>query len=261
MNKSLSYASNLSTKKVVSAGLLTSISIILTRYFAIMIPLAGLPSLRIGFGSIPIIISGILFGPLIGALTGIVADLIGFSINPMGGIFFIGFTISSALYGILPGLIYKYIRSSKLKLNYNIINIISILLFSLSVLYIMFINKVLIFKNNILYLYNDKLPIFFIVFMLVILFCFISIPILMNIKYKNKIGIYSFDKILFSFTTTYLIVSLMLDTLWLSILYSKGYLVFLPGRVLSAIFIIPIHSIIIFTLSKSFSVINTEDNQ
>ncbi|MBN2898309.1 MAG: folate family ECF transporter S component, partial [Clostridia bacterium] len=75
----------MSTSVLVKAGLLAALSIVFTRVFSFMIPLAGLPALRIGFGTLPITISGILFGPLVGGLVGMVSDLVGFMINPMGG--------------------------------------------------------------------------------------------------------------------------------------------------------------------------------
>ena len=60
-------------------------------------------NIRLGFGEIPVILSGIMLGPVYGAITGALADLIGYPFNPMGP-YFPGFTLSSALTGLLPGL-------------------------------------------------------------------------------------------------------------------------------------------------------------
>lgn len=105
MNKS-----KFSTKTLTQAGFLTAISIVLTRFVSIMVPLAGgLPALRLGFGELPIVLSGLLLGPLVGGITGLVADLIGALAFPQGP-FFPGFTLSSMLWGILPGIYSIYLR-------------------------------------------------------------------------------------------------------------------------------------------------------
>ena len=80
------------TSVLVKAGFLATVSIVLTRFLSIMLLLGGLPALRVGFGNIPIIMSGMMFGPVVGGLTGVVADIVGYLINPMGGTFFPGFT-------------------------------------------------------------------------------------------------------------------------------------------------------------------------
>jgi ECF transporter S component (folate family) len=81
---------------------------VLTRIFGIVVPVAGVGALRLSFGEIPIILAGILFGPVGGGLTGLASDLIGYIINSHGGAFFPGFTLSAALTGVIPGLfLYK----------------------------------------------------------------------------------------------------------------------------------------------------------
>lgn len=97
-----------STRTATNVGLLVGVSIVLTRVFAVMVPIGGLMTLRLGFGEIPIMLAGILFGPIAGGLGGAIADLIGFALNSQGGAFFPGFTVSAALTGIIPGvLLYK----------------------------------------------------------------------------------------------------------------------------------------------------------
>ncbi len=94
-------SNRLTTKKLVLASFLAALNIILTRFASIM--LAG-GSIRLGFGSIPLILSGILLGPFGGALTGVVSDLLGVLILSQGA-FHPGFTLSSALTCIIPGLV------------------------------------------------------------------------------------------------------------------------------------------------------------
>ncbi len=105
----------LTTRHAANLGLLTAVSIVLTRVFGFVVPVAGVGALRLSFGEIPIILAGVLFGPAGGALTGLAADLIGYMINSHGGAFFPGFALSSALVGFIPGwLLHK--SGSKLNL-------------------------------------------------------------------------------------------------------------------------------------------------
>ncbi len=89
-------------KRIAIMGLMAAVSIILARFFAFMI--GG--TIRIAFDHAPLYLAGILLGPWAGAMTGVVADLVGILINPMGG-FFPGFTISYALIGFIPGYFFR----------------------------------------------------------------------------------------------------------------------------------------------------------
>jgi ECF transporter S component (folate family) len=95
------------TRTLAYLGLLTATSVVLTRFFAVMLPIGGVGALRLSFGEVPIILSGILFGPVAGGAVGTLADLIGFPINPFGGAYFPPLTLTSALHGILPPLIIR----------------------------------------------------------------------------------------------------------------------------------------------------------
>ncbi|MDY0234597.1 MAG: folate family ECF transporter S component [Gudongella sp.] len=165
-------------RTMVKAGFLVAISIVMTRFVYIMLPLAGIQALRISFGDVPLMLSGILFGPLVGGLTGLAADLIGFLINPMGP-YYPGFTLSSILWGVLPGLIFIVLRGKK--------------------------------------------------------------------SFEKSL---SFRNIVIAVAITAILVSLILNTYWLSILYGKGFLILLPPRFVATLISIPIHSMVIRALVK-----------
>lgn len=99
-----------STKKIVFIGLMVSISIILTRLLSFMV--FGVA--RVSFGDIPTMMSGMIFGPLTGAVTGILSDIVGVLIfpSPSGASYIPGMTLSKALIGLIPALLYKYIKGS-----------------------------------------------------------------------------------------------------------------------------------------------------
>lgn len=100
----------LTTRHAANLGVLAAVSIVLTRVFGFVIGPGGI--LRISLGEIPIILAGVLFGPVGGGLTGIAADIIGVAINSHGGVPHPGFTLSAALTGFIPGLLLHKHRDS-----------------------------------------------------------------------------------------------------------------------------------------------------
>ena len=94
------------TQYLVMAAFLTALSIVLTRLLSVM-----LPEVRIGFGRVPITLSGLLFGPFLGGISGAAADLVGMLIFPTGA-YHPGFTISSMLDGLIPGLFTVYFKKN-----------------------------------------------------------------------------------------------------------------------------------------------------
>jgi ECF transporter S component (folate family) len=89
-----------STRTLVSAALLAAMSIVLTRLVVIWIT----PSVRISFGNIPIMLAGIMFGPVVGILVGAVADTVGaMTLSPYG--WYAPLTIGPMLAGLIPALL------------------------------------------------------------------------------------------------------------------------------------------------------------
>lgn len=93
----------ISVQDLVKGAFLAAISIVLTRLFSF----DYLEIIRIGFGGVPIMLSGLWFGPLVGGITGVVADVVGVMISARGTPH-LGFTITSALSGIIPGILAVY---------------------------------------------------------------------------------------------------------------------------------------------------------
>ncbi|MEN3186087.1 MAG: folate family ECF transporter S component [Atribacterota bacterium] len=100
------------SQEIVWSGMFIALSVVLTRFASIRIPIGGIEGIRIGFGTLPIMVSGILLGPWIGGVVGALADVIGFAISPMGP-YMPHFTLTSALYGLLPGFFLQIFPSPK----------------------------------------------------------------------------------------------------------------------------------------------------
>ncbi len=86
------------TRPMVFIAILVAIEVVLTRFFAIETPI-----IRVGFGFVPITLSAIIFGPIIGGITAATADVLGMLLFPKG-VYFPGFTLSAFLTGLTYGL-------------------------------------------------------------------------------------------------------------------------------------------------------------
>ena len=102
----------ISSHKITTMGFLIALSIILTRIASLRIAIGGVEGIRIGLGKLPIILGGIIFGPLAGGLMGAFSDLLGYFINPIG-VYMPHFTLTSALTGIIPATILILMRKEE----------------------------------------------------------------------------------------------------------------------------------------------------
>lgn len=91
-----------------TASFLAALSIVCGKYLAI--PIGNV--MRFSFENLPILMAGMMLGPIVGILTGVVADLVGcflvgYAINPM-------VTLGAACVGLVGGLLFRLL--SKLPL-------------------------------------------------------------------------------------------------------------------------------------------------
>lgn len=93
-------------KRLVYLSFLAALNVVFTRLFSFRVAIGGVEGVRLGIGGLPVIMAGILFGPLSGALVGAVGDVAGFLISPMGA-YMPHFTLTAALTGLIPGLLLK----------------------------------------------------------------------------------------------------------------------------------------------------------
>ncbi|MCR4892860.1 MAG: folate family ECF transporter S component [Lachnospiraceae bacterium] len=159
-------------KVLTTVAMLIAISII-AGFFKI--PLTIFSEIR--FSSLPIAASGILFGPGIGGIVGALSDIGGYIVKPTGP-FFPGFTISSALSGVIFGLLLYRGGSSRLQ----------------------------------------RIPFYLRVFIAELLHT--------------------------------IIIGLLLNSLWLSILYGNAFLLVAGGRVIKELIMLPINTILLCLVSK-----------
>jgi ECF transporter S component (folate family) len=183
-------------------------------------------------------LSGIILGPVIGFCSGAAADIINFMVKP-GGPFFPGFTLVSALSGFIPGLIFKYLKK---ELNFNLLNTLFISLLSVGFVGAFIVKGIMSFENSVIIYNGEPLKIIYIIGFFILVAAYLYIPIKLTSMGNNNFKI---NKIVFTVSVTQLITSIILNTYFLSIMYGKGFLIFLPARILTNFFMIPLYSILI----------------
>ena len=109
-NKNKSAASpkrSMTTKALAYCALLAAISVVLAR---LLIPMPNATT-RFSIEAVPILLSGMLFGPMAGGLVGFCADLVGclfsgYGYNPL-------FCVPPILYGVFGGIFRAYLSRNK----------------------------------------------------------------------------------------------------------------------------------------------------
>ena len=125
------------TSTLVKLAMLVALSIVLTRYASFRFFIGPVEGIRIGFGSLPIMLAGFMFGPVAGGLVGGVADVLGYIMDPMkSGVYMPQFTLISIMNGIVPWLIWsglKKLTSRDCMFNYAVAIAFAQILFGLVV--------------------------------------------------------------------------------------------------------------------------------
>jgi len=93
----------INVRMITVCALMIAFSVVLTRFASFRFSFGGIENFRLGIGTLPIMLAGILFGPIVGGLVGIASDLLGMLVSPMGP-FMVHFTFVSMLYGFIPPL-------------------------------------------------------------------------------------------------------------------------------------------------------------
>lgn len=240
-----SMSKQFSASNLTRAGILISMSLVLNLIFMIYIPIAGINSIKFTLSSAITMITGIVCGPMMGFASGAIVDILTCIIRPAGP-YFPGFTIAAGLTGLMAGLIYKYLKSEKI--NYNLLNTIFISILSGGFIGAFIMKGLLTFQDKTLYYNGEPLNMLYVIGFITLVLAYIIVPIVITSKLKLNIKT---NKILFMVSIIQFVTSILLNTYFLSVLYGKGYLVFLPARFLSNFFIIPIYTVLIATILEA----------
>lgn len=92
----------LDVKMITTLGMLLALEIVLSRFLSIQTPIT-----RIGFGFVPLVVAGTLYGPVPAAILAVLADVLGALLFPIGA-YYPPLTITSCLVGLTYGMfLYK----------------------------------------------------------------------------------------------------------------------------------------------------------
>lgn len=96
-------------RSLVITALMSALAVILTRFASIRVTIGAVEGIRLGIGALPYILTGIVVGPVYGAVAGGIADLVGFFLSPIGG-YMPHFTLTAALIGAIPGTVFRLLQ-------------------------------------------------------------------------------------------------------------------------------------------------------
>lgn len=96
------------TRKIVYAGMFIAMSMVL-KLFEVSVT----QNFRVGLTTLPLMVSGMILGPVYGFATGVLADILNFFMKGDGGAYHLGFSISNGLYGLIPGMMLYWLNSRK----------------------------------------------------------------------------------------------------------------------------------------------------
>ena len=225
----------LGVKTITAVTLLVVISLAL-QFYAIMVPFFGFPSLRLGFDALPLMISGILFGPSWAVIAGFIQDFLGLLITPTD-FPFLGFTLNKIAMGIIPALIFKYMKRIGPRQMQTLVTAVLSLFMGVASWYLFATSTLVMGETVIILKFIPKLIIFSVMVLLggfVILF-------VSNLFAKYHSSTISIPHWAFAVIMTQVVVSLVLTPLWLYGMYHIPVMLSFLVRVITTSIIIPIY--------------------
>ena len=99
---------SLSTKKLVLFAMFAALQVVLSKFLMIMVT----PSIRLSIDSVPIHLAALLFGPLGGALVGMIGDLLGTLLFPTAGAWYPPLTLCYGVIGLVSGLFSRRVKQA-----------------------------------------------------------------------------------------------------------------------------------------------------
>ncbi|MDQ0361351.1 folate family ECF transporter S component [Breznakia pachnodae] len=232
-------------KNLVLASLFVLLAVILNA-ISVMIPLFGVPSVKLSFALLPLMIAGAVLSPSWSYLVGLIFDLVGLMITPTS-FPFLGFTLSHVLVSTLPSLWYK--RNVKLKPQniYRLINISFIVLGLIASAYVVQVDTIQISEQS--------YEITMIMKLAVIAFITAAILIIFLILYylrkkMNQEVAEDLAKWIVVALLCEVLYSMILTPLWLDVMYGIPWWISTFIRIVKACVMIPLNIIVGYSVLK-----------
>lgn len=102
---------NFNLRTWVMLALLAALGSVFSAFLSVELTFTGVKTVEVSLTPLPVMLAGILFGPLAGAMVGFVADTAGFFMGVQAGAYNPVFSLTMALFGVIAGL--YYLKSQK----------------------------------------------------------------------------------------------------------------------------------------------------
>lgn len=230
-------------KKLILAAIFVILTAICKR-LAIMIPLFGTESLKIGFEYIPLMLAGYFLSPSYAFLVGLSSDVIGLILVPTG-FPFLGFTLGTILVSVIPSLVKEKVKSLSMKQIGILTTGLIVILGIGASFYISTLTEVTISKTVYRLTFENKITLVSIC--LILTFVFIGFIYLLK-RRINEEQSHIFSIWVMSVVMVELICTLCLTPLWLDMMYGIPFVVSLCIRIIKECAVLPIEIFIGYTL-------------
>ena len=140
-------------RKIAFVSILIATSAAFIMVFTNIAPIAAIPSFKLAAGGLPVKLTGYIFGPIIGAVTGLLSDSISFAFRPI--VWHWSYASAWILAGLVPGVVGFFMNRRWKKHNeveemfdkkYNVVNTIATLIIVFAI--ILTITLFIVFQDN-----------------------------------------------------------------------------------------------------------------
>lgn len=229
--------------KLVIAAIFVILTAICKR-LAIMIPLFGTESLKIGFEYVPLMLAGYFLSPAYAFLVGLCSDMIGLMLVPTGFPFF-GFTLGTILVSVIPSLVHEHAKTIS---SVNVLRIVKVLILLLGIG-----ASVYIYHMDSLSVSQTVYPLTWQQRWIFILICLSLSVIFILLMTFIKRRFHAQEAKIFAIwilcvILTEIVVTLCLTPLWLNMMYQIPFVVSLCIRIVKECVVLPLEIFIGYSL-------------
>ncbi len=107
--KRMEKKNRLSAKMLALMAMFIALQVVLSKFLMIQ----ATPSIRLSIDAVPVLLAGLWFGPIVGGVVGVLADLVGTVLFPTAGAYYPPLTVAFLLLGVISGLLGKVFLKSK----------------------------------------------------------------------------------------------------------------------------------------------------
>lgn len=248
MSNNAPKSKKVKTNQLVAAALFIALSLAVKPFEVYLLPVA-----RVNFVGVPIIMSGIILGPVWGAAVGLIADVLGFILmDKSGATMNVILTLSSVMMGVIPGLIFHTRAAKKVKRRtYAVLDGVCYVLLLILGAVLMLTEGSLKLEAGAVYVLSpssgawSNVPWAYVVIILAgFLLYSIAMVLILKKKDSTEESATTDAAILFSVTAVTIISDIILSGLGLAILYSWPMSLMMIVRIIKGFVIIPVYTIL-----------------